>query len=79
MYHYEIYYNNGQMTSAGGTYFRISDVDVKPAFSVMKAKEIYARYLNTSPFLILYFYYTIASPPCKALFWRICQKTDIFL
>lgn len=50
--HYDIHYNNGQMTSAGGTYFRISDVDVKPAFSVMKAKEIYARYLNTSPFLI---------------------------
>ena len=50
--HYDMYYNNGQMTGAGGTYIRISDVDVKPAFSVLKAKEIYARYLNTSPLLI---------------------------
>ena len=43
---YAVRFQNGRVTSANGTFIKISNLDVKPSFDEQKAKEIYARYLK---------------------------------
>lgn len=45
---YNVRFKNGKVTDSNGKYTRIDNLDVKPAFSEQKAREIYAKYLKVS-------------------------------
>lgn len=43
---YGVLTTNGKVTECNGNYLKIKDLDVTPAFSEQKAKEIFAKYKN---------------------------------
>jgi hypothetical protein len=45
---YAVRFNEGKVTDCNGSYLEIKDLDVKPAISTLKAREIYAKYLGVS-------------------------------
>ena len=45
---YNVRFRDGKVTDCNGVYIKIDNLDVTPAFSEQKAKEIYARYLKVS-------------------------------
>ena len=49
---YAVRFNEGKVTDCNGSYLEIKDLDVKPAISTLKAREIYAKYLGVSVDLI---------------------------
>jgi len=45
---YNVRFRDGKVTDCNGEFIKIDNLDVTPAFSEQKAKEIYARYLKVS-------------------------------